>query len=78
MKDFVKSEYGYLLDAGMPVSNPKMQQLLTDKIPFAVPYANKVTSNGGVRIKFSKPVEKIDDLVAMTTKGLVEVYLVSS
>jgi hypothetical protein len=43
-----------------------------------VPYANKVTATGGVRIKFSKPVGKIDDLVAMTKKGLIEVWLNSS
>ena len=75
---FKTSDYGYLLDNGLPVSDARQQKILADKIPFAVPYANKVTTTGGVRIKFSKPVGKIDDLVAMTKKGLIEIYLVSS
>lgn len=47
----------------MPITDPRQVEILKNEIPFPVPYPAKATTAGEIRIGFTQPVNKIDDLV---------------
>jgi hypothetical protein len=47
------SANNFLFEGYIPLNDRKKIRELTDELPFSIPFANKVTNDGQVRVKFT-------------------------